>query len=187
MLKCQYMNKIKKKRFRKILIFSILALFIVSLILLLYFVSPEQIVDKIGVRNVYLLVFFVSFFGGFSAGGSVTFISLLVTFAAGGINPFYLGIISGTSLAIGDMIMFHVGTRGRELVRGEWNKRINKVANIIMKRKLLRKAVPVFAYIYIGLLPLPNDILILFLAAIKYPEKKMNRIIILGDLIRRTQ
>ena len=30
--------------------------------------------------------------------------------------------------------------------------------------------------------PLPNDLLILFLAAIEYPAKKMNGIIILADL-----
>jgi hypothetical protein len=144
--------------------------------------SPEEIVNKIGVKNGYLLAFIVSFFGGFSAGGSITFIGLLITLVAGGLNPIYLGLLAGVSLAIGDMIMFYAGSKGRELVRGEWDKKIDKLSKVFEKRKWLRKTVPFLAYLYIGFAPLPNDVLILFLAAIEYPIKKMNAIIILGDL-----
>ncbi|MCK5625086.1 hypothetical protein KAI04_04555 [Candidatus Pacearchaeota archaeon] len=171
-----------KKNYKKIILFSALIIFLIALITLLFFVSPEEIVNKLGVRNAYFLVFLVSFFGGFSAGGSLTFISLLITLAIGGMNPLYLGLVSGTSLAIGDMIMFYVFSKGRELVKNKWDKRINKVANVFKKRKWLQKMIPFFAYIYIGFIPLPNDILILFLAAIEYPAKKVNASIILGDL-----
>lgn len=170
------------RKYKKIIVFSLLVIFLISLMTLLFFVSPEEIVNKLGVRNVYLLTSLVSFFGGFSSAGSITFISLLITFVLGGINPIYLGLVAGTSLAIGDMIMFYVGSKGRELIKGKWNKRINKVAKIFKKRKWLQKSIPFFAYFYIGFTPFPNDILILFLAAIKYPRKRMNGIIILGDL-----
>jgi len=175
-------KKEKKYNIKKIISFVILAVFLISLITLLLFVSPVEIVDKIGVRNGYILAFFVSFFGGFSAGGSISFISVLITLVAGGMNPIYLGIISGISLAIGDMIMFFAGSKGRQLVRGKWDKKIDKLADVFKKRKWLEKLVPIIAYIYIGFAPLPNDVLILFLAAIEYPPKRMNAIIILGDL-----
>jgi len=145
-------------------------------------VSPEEIVNKIGVRNGYFLAFAISLFGGFSSGGSIAFISLLITLVSGGLNPVYLGLVAGISLAIGDMIMFYVGSKGRELIRGKWSKRIRKVSKMFKKRKKLERMVPVIAYLYIGFAPLPNDVLILFLAAIEYPIKKMNAIIILGDL-----
>jgi len=167
---------------KKLISFLVLVIFLISLISLLYFMSPEEIVDKIGVRNGYILAFAVSFFGGFSAGGSISFISLLITLVAGGLNPIYLGLIAGISLAIGDMLMFYVGSRGRELIRGELDKKIDKVAKVFKKRKWLEKMIPIIAYLYIGFAPLPNDVLILFLAAIKYPAKKMNGIIILGDI-----
>jgi len=170
------------KRKKQIIIFSLLAIFIVSLITTLFFISPEEIVNKIGVRNGYILAFVVSFFGGFSSGGSITFISLLITLTTGGMNPLYLGLVSGISLAIGDMIMFYAGSKGRELVKGNWDKKINKVANIFKKRKWLEKMVPLLAYIYVSFIPLPNDILILFLAAIEFPPKKMNTILIFGDV-----
>jgi len=171
-----------KRNYKKIIAFSLLAIFLISLITLLFFLSPEEIVNKIGVHNAYILLFIVSFFGGFSAGGSISFISLLITFTLGGMNPIYLGLVAGTSLAIGDMIMFFVGSKGRELIKGKWDKRINKVAKVFEKRKWLKKLTPIIAYFYIGFVPLPNDILILFLAAIKYPAKRMNGVIILGDL-----
>ena len=160
----------------------ILVIFLVSLIIILYFISPTEIVNKIGVQNGYILAFVVSFFGGFSAGGSISFISLLITLAAGGMNPIYLGLVAGTSLAIGDMVMFYAGSKGRELIKGKWDKKINKVADVFKKRKYLEKMIPVIAYLYIGFVPLPNDVLILFLAAVEYPAKKMNKIIVLGDI-----
>lgn len=171
-----------EKRIKKTIIFLVLSIVVISLITLLHFISPEEIVNKIGFRNGYIIAFVVSFFGGFSAVGSISFISLLITLVAGGMNPVYLGLVAGISLAIGDMIMFYVGSKGRELVRGKWDKKIDKVANVIKKRKWLEKMVPVIAYLYIGFAPLPNDVLILFLAAVKYPPKKMNGIIILGDI-----
>lgn len=172
----------KKHNTKKIIGFVILIAFLIALITLLFFFSPEEIVEKIGVKNGYILAFIVSFFGGFSAGGSISFISLLITLVAGGLNPILLGIISGISLAIGDIIMFFAGSKGREFVTGKWDKRIDKLSAIIKKRKWLEKLVPVIAYLYMGFAPLPNDILILFLAAIEYPAKKMRIIIILGDI-----
>lgn len=172
----------RKNYIKKLLTFYLLALIVVFLVIFFSFFSPTEIVDKIGVHNAYIIVFLVSFFGGFSAGGSITFISVLVTFTIGGMNPILLGIVSGISLAIGDMIMFYAGCKGRELIRGKWDKKINKIADFITKRKYFKKIIPVVAYLYIGFAPLPNDILILFLSVIEYPRKKMNKIIILGDL-----
>ena len=167
---------------KKLIAFLILVIFLISLMVLLYFINPVEIVNKIGVRNGYILIFIVSLFGGFSAGGSVSFISLLVVLVTGGMNPIYLGLVSGISLAIGDMVMFYIGSKGRKLIRGKYDKVIDKVANAFKEKKWLRKMTPIISYIYIGLMPLPNDVLILFLAAIEYPAKKMNIVIILGDI-----
>jgi hypothetical protein len=78
--------------------------------------------------------------------------------------------------------MFYIGSQGRQLVEGDWDKKIAKIAKIFEKRAWLKKLTPLIAYLYMGFLPLPNDILILFLAAIKYPPRKMNCIIIAGDI-----
>lgn len=171
-----------KRRTKKILGFSLIVIFLLFLFTLLYFINPEKIIDTIGVNNAYLIAFFISFFGGFSSGGSITFISILITFVSGGVNPIYLGIISGIGLAIGDLIMFYAGSMGRDLIGGKYNEKINKIANLFESKAILKKITPAVAYLYIGFTPLPNDILILFLAGIRHPLKNMVWIIILGDL-----
>jgi hypothetical protein len=167
---------------KKIISFSILATGIVLLIVLLSFLNPEEIVQKIGVKNGYILAIVVSFFGGFSAGGSITFISILATLALGGLNPIYLGLLSGSSLALGDMIMFYTFTQGRELITGKWDKTIDKITKIIKKKESIRRFIPLASYVYFSLIPLPNDILILLLAALKYPLRKLFPIILFGDV-----
>lgn len=171
--------KLKKK---PILIFIALAILIISLIILLSFISPEQIVQKIGIKNAYILTFLVSFFGGFSAIGSVSFVSVIATLAAGGLNPIYLGLIAGISLAMGDIIMFYFGSKGRELIKGKWDRKIIQLTNSLKKRKWLKKYLPFLAYAYLAFTPLPNDILILSLAAAKYSAKKTAIIAVLGDI-----
>ena len=171
-----------KQDYKKIIAFSLSAIFLIGLITLLFFLSPEEIVDKIGVHNAYLLLFIVSFFGGLPSEGLLSFVSFLITLVIAGLNPIYLGLVSGTSLAIGDMFVFYLGSKGRELVKNKWDKRIKKIAKVFEKRKWLKKLTPVIAYLYISFMPFPNDFLLLFLAAIEYPAKKMNGVIILGDL-----
>ncbi|MDA3850559.1 MAG: hypothetical protein PF447_04735 [Spirochaetaceae bacterium] len=166
----------------KVILFILLVLFILSLIILMLFISPEELVDIIGIHRGYLLAFLVSFFGGFSSGGSISFISLLITLTAGGLNPLILGTLSGISLALGDMILFFTGSKGRELIGGKWEERIDKLAKILVKRERLKQLIPFIAYLYMGFAPLPNDILLLFLAAMEFPREKMNIIIILGDI-----
>ena len=107
-------------------------------------------------------------------------VTILLTFVAGGINPLYLGLISGLGLAIGDVIMFIVSSKGRELVNKKWEKKLDKISNFFKGSP--KKIMPFFAYIYMGLTPFPNDILIVFLAVIKYPIKKLYLPIFLGDM-----
>lgn len=162
--------------------FGVVVLVIVGMVVLLSVVSPQEIVEAVGVRNGYLLAFLISLFGGFSAGGSVTFIAVIATLAVGGLNPFYLGLVSGVSLAIGDMVMFYAGTRGRALVTGRWDERIARIERAIATRPWLSRLIPVGSYLYIGFTPLPNDVLLLSLAALEYPPRKIAGIIIAGDI-----
>ena len=167
---------------KKVIAFSILIVFLVGLFSLLYFVSLEEVVEKIGVGNGYLIAFIVSFFGGFSAGGSISFIIVLITCVAGGLNPLYLVIVAGISLVIVDLLMFYIGSKGRDLIKGRLHKGLVNVAEFFKKRQWLNKTIPFIMYAYIGLTPFPNDIIILFLAMIKFPAKKIYLPIILGDL-----
>ncbi len=170
-----------RKHYKKLIALFIFVAFVISLMILLQFFSPKEIVDRIGIQNSYIVAFIVSLFGGFSTWSSVSFISTLVTFVAGGLNPYYLGIVAGISLGIGDIIMFYLGSKGRELVVGKWDKRFDKIAKYIKKKKIER-FIPFIAYLFIGFAPLPNDFIILFLAFIEFPRRKLYIPIILGGV-----
>ena len=170
-----------EKYHKKVIFFLILIIFLIALITLLSFFTPEEIVNKIGIRNAYILAFIVSFFGGFSAWGSISFIATLVTLSVGGLNPVYLGVIAGIALAIGDGIILYIGSKGREIIIGEWNTKINNFSKKI-KDKLSGWTIPFITYLYMGLTPFPNDLILVFLALIEYPKKKLYAPIILGDL-----
>jgi hypothetical protein len=169
-----------RKHKKDIVIFSALVIFIISLIILLYFVSPTQIVNKIGVHNAYLFALLVSFLAGFSALTSFSMVAVLLTLAAGGVNPIYLGLVSGVGLAAGDIIMFFASSEARLLVSGKWEKALNKISKAFEGKP--KKLMPLLTYIYMGLTPFPNDFLIIFLALINYPIKKLLIPIILGDI-----
>lgn len=170
------------KKTKRITTFLILLVFVVTLMIVLSIFPPEEIVAYVGVQNGYILAAIVSFFGGFSSGGSISFMSLLIVFASGGLNPWALGIISGISLALGDIIMFSLGTAGRTLITGKWDARITKLKTLYEQKPFLKTYTPLFAYLYMGFTPFPNDLLLAALAAIEFPAQKMRPIIILGDL-----
>ena len=170
----------RKNRVRRILIFSALAIFLVFIILIVSYISPEEIVNKIGIRNGYIVAFIASFFGGFSAFTTVSFYSILIAFVSGGLNPVLLSLIAGASLSLGDIFLFYFGRKGRDMISGKLDREINRLAYFFSRRNL-EKHLPLFAYIYISFIPLPNDWLLLFMASIKFPQKRMNLIIVLGD------
>jgi hypothetical protein len=173
-------NSDKKTRKRKITLFLLLALLFIILTTIWLFTSPEEILNTIGVNNGYILAFIVSFFTGFSAFTAFSFYSLLIAFVTGGLNPYLLVLITGSSLALGDMFLFYFGLKGRDMISGKVDRAISKMAHYISHRKL-EKFIPLFAYFYISFIPLPNDWLLIFLASIRFPQRKMNFIIVLGD------
>lgn len=169
-------------RTKKLFWFLFLVSALLALILLFTSITPEHLVRTLGARNGYFLIALVSLLGGFSAAGAPTFIALLITLTVGGLNPLLLALIAGVGLALGDLFMFYAGSKGRELLSATWDARMEKIRLRFTNTPLLHKSIPVFSYLYIGFLPLPNDVLLLSLASIKYPMKKMVWIIITGDI-----
>ncbi len=174
------MEQIRKSGKRKIYIFILLAIFLLSIYLLSSFLDFEDIINRIGPGNGYIIVFVASFFAGFSALTIFSFYSLLITFISGGLNPVLLALVAGTSLSLGDMFMYYFGRNGRDLISGKLDKQINRMSQFFRHRNR-EKYIPVISWFYLSFIPLPNDWILLFLASIRYPSKKMNLIIIFGD------
>ena len=162
--------------------FILLSVFVLIMFIALFIYTPEEIINSIGIKNSYLLIGVIAFIGSYSPVGSIFLIFTLTSMVISGLNPFYLWIISSVNLAIGDTIFFQFGSKGRDLIKGRVDKKINNISQHFKEKKWLRKLTPFFSYLYIGLTPLPNDILLFFLASIKYPTKSTIILILLGDL-----
>lgn len=170
----------RKTRRKKILIFTLLAIFLAAMFIFATTVDLEALVNRLGAHNGYIIAFIVSFFAGFSAFTAVSFYSILITLVAGGLSPVLLAIIVGASLSLGDIFMFYFGRKGRDILSGRADRLFERMSRFLRKPGR-GKYIPLFAYIYISFIPLPNDWLLLFLASIRYPNRIMNLIIVAGD------
>ena len=56
--------------------FVFLLTFLLVLVLILVFITPEEIVNYVGVRNTYLVSFLLAVFGGLSAATGLSFFCL---------------------------------------------------------------------------------------------------------------
>ncbi|MFC2090691.1 hypothetical protein ACFLT1_07910 [Bacteroidota bacterium] len=167
---------------RKYLAVVLIGLILVSIPVTSLIIGPEELVNRIGLEQGYLLVFIVSFFAGYSAFTAVSFYTLIISFIAGGLHPLALGIIAGLSVSLGDLLMYYFWRRGRELISGKMDQRINRLS-AWFQIKQRSKWIPYLSFIYFSIIPLPNDWLLLFLASIRFPRNKVLLIILLGDLV----
>jgi len=175
------MKAIRKKRTRRTIAFIFMAIVVLTLFAVSTIYNPDEIIASIGRRNGYIIAFVVAFFAGFSAFTVVSFYSLLIAGVAAGLNPVLLALVTGISLSLGDMFLFHFGRSGRDLIRGKLDKRIKQLANYFRKHNLERR-IPLISYVYLSFIPMPNDWLLIFLASLKYPQTRLNLVILLGDL-----
>ncbi len=156
------MKFLQKKFFRRKGVRRFLVLFttIVFFSLIFCFYTPEELVDKIGIQNGYLLMFFISLFGGVSIITSGSYLGTLITLSLGGLNPFLLAILSGVGATFGDSVFFFLGRRGHTVLAKNrfhsWVKKLNEWLNT--KPKWF---IPLSIYFIVSFTPIPNDALAL--------------------------
>ena len=80
---------------------SVAAVLIGANVLFLFY-SPDQIVNYIGVENTYLTMFLIAAIGGVNSLTSGVLYASLLTFAAGGADPLWLGLSTGVGMALGE-------------------------------------------------------------------------------------
>lgn len=148
--------------------------------ILLYFYSPQVLIEKIGVQNSYIVIGVVAVLGGVSSITGASFYTTLTTFAAGGADPLLLGLIGGIGVTFGDSFFYYLGLRGKDLLSGKPKKISQKMECWINKKP---SWVPqAIAFIYTALTPLPNDILMVSLAISKVSYKKIIFFVLIGNI-----
>ncbi len=170
----RFINFIQKHK-GFIFLFLFTLLWIVSLVLF----SPQEIVSFIGIEGGYLLIFATALVGisGFS---SMPFYATFITLASTGDFNFFALLLSAVpAMAIGDSIFFLVGHRAHFAVSELTEIRIKKLSTWISKRHFL--TVPLFAYIYTSISPLPQDVLMIALGVGKARFKYVIIAVLLGN------
>ncbi|HSM37527.1 MAG TPA: hypothetical protein VK837_14080 [Longimicrobiales bacterium] len=152
-----------RRRRQALVALVFLIAFLIAWGVLLNRVGARGVVDLIGVRNGYLVVFLMASAGGLSAATSVPLYATLATFAAGGLEPLLLGLAAGTGLTVGDSLFFLVGLEGRRASSGRLEERLERLSAWFERRP--RWALRLAIYAYAGLTPFPNDIMMVTLAA----------------------
>jgi len=150
-------------------------------IFLMYKFSPEKITDFFGVNSSYFLVFLLAFIATAPFYFPIPYFLLLITFAAGGLNPLILGLASGTGAMLGCSISYLAGYTGRKIIPKRYSSKLEKIHNWINHRNYA--IVFSFILLYSIFAPLPSNLFMIFLGIDKLPYKKMIFPVWIGNII----
>lgn len=146
----------KKKNHRRFLIFLAV---VVLTILFFSVVTPEAVIDQVGIQGGYLILFILALLG-VSSVVSASFYTTLVVFAASGeFNPFLMGIVAAPGRVVGDSLFFFLGLHSREISSRFWQKTTNTLA--IWVERFPRWAPMALTFGYTGFTPFPQDFLMI--------------------------
>ncbi len=161
-------------------VFVLLLLFMLGLIALYIFYSPREMIIRLGVRNSFIIAFFISIAGAFTSMTKFSAYPMIIALVGGGLNFFLVGLIAGIGLAIGDILFFLFGHSARDFTGHRYKKKLDRILERLQRLNTL--LVQVLIFLYISCTPLPNNLLSGSLAFIKYPFKNVVVPLALGDI-----
>jgi membrane protein YqaA with SNARE-associated domain len=162
------------------LIFVLISLFIVLWSVLLKFYTPEQVVTVLGVQNVYIFVFLLATVVGVSAFTITLFYTSLVAIALGGVNLFWLSLLASAGLFSGEMVFYYLSKTGSQCIPEKYEGIIFRLIGWTKKYSDNKIILLIFLY---SLIPLPNDVLSIFLGILSFPIQKIVLPLVLGNFI----
>lgn len=165
------------KRYSK-LISVILALLIWSVAFI--FISPDALVERVGIGNAYAISFLVSLAAGFSTLTGATAYATAIEFSRGGADPFLLGLVSGIGLFFSDSLFYLLVMRGREALSNRFGKSLLRLHRHL--ERFPRVAVYISVYLFCAFGPIPNDIIIAVLIIGGYEYRKVWPALLAGDI-----
>jgi len=168
------MNFIKKHK-GFIFLLVIILLWIISL----FFISPEEIVSAMGIEAGYLVMFLTAFIGVSGFFSAPFYMSLITLTSTGEFNIFFIILIIAPARAFGDSIFFLLGHKGHESINELAKQRLKSFSVWLNKKPAW--LIPVVAYAYTALSPLPQDILMFILGLGKPKFGRIFIAILLGN------
>lgn len=158
-------------------------LFFLAWALFFHYYPIENLIERIGIKNVYLIAFVFSIIGGFSSITGLSLYAGLAVLARSGVNPYLLGLIAGVGIFISDSLFYFLLSRMKSVITSIHHRSqtlFDKVWRFLYR---MPSWVVFFGiYLYAGFAPIPNDILLAVLALSSYEYKEFAPFLFLGDL-----
>ena len=164
--------------------FLILIALFVAWTVFIYRIPPADIIEILGVRNGYLITFVLAFLGGISTFVPIPYYLFVMTFAAGGLNPFLLGFVAGIGLFLGDSTSYVIAYHGREIIPSRIQKTIDRAYEWSLSHPKWLASLAIFSYG--AFIPLPDDLVVMPLGFIHYPYWRLMIPMTLGNIVFNT-
>lgn len=158
---------------------ALVAFFVAGWAVLYFLYPPDELVRKLGVENAYLVVVALSVVGALLSMTTFSSYPAVVGFAAGGMNFWILGLLSAIGLTLGDAIFYSLAGEVRGLLRGRWKEKAVELGEWLEDRP--EWVIPVVTYLWVGVLPLANNILTGALALTGYRFRRILVPVLLGN------
>ena len=171
-----------KNKTKQCTAFGFFLLFLVVWTFLIYQFSPNEIVEKLGVRNGYAVAFIAAFLAGISTFTSAPYALVVITLGAGGFSPLFIGLVSAFGLFLGDSTSYLLGYYGHHVVPNGLQEELQKVHAWLMARKR-SETIPIFIFLYGALFPLSNDFVVISFGLARYPFWRVMIPLALGSVI----
>jgi len=170
---------------RKIIFRNISRIFLIALFIGISFYfyaysSPEKLVYFIGVENAYLLIFILAFIGGITTFSGIPYHLVLITLAAGGLNPVFLGTSTAFGVMLGDTTSYYVGYQGSAIIPRSFHRILDTIRNFSLKHP---KLLPLLFFLYGCMSPFSNDFIVISMGLSRYPYWKVIAPLGLGNLV----
>jgi hypothetical protein len=142
--------------------------------------GPEAIIATIGVQNAYLSVLLLAAIGGLSTLTSTSLFTAIATFSIGGAHPLLLGLFAGVGIFVSDTVFFHVAQYGKASLPQHWEQRLSRLFSWLHTLPPWLSGALVLAWV--GFSPLPNDVLMVALAAAGYRYRRVGPLLLAGGI-----
>lgn len=137
----------------------------ISITSLLFTVTPEKIIDVVGISNAYLLMFVLGVVGGLSTFVGIPYHLILMSLAAGGISPFILGGVTALGVILGDSTMYLIGRGVRPIIPKRLVATISHISSWLERHPRL---ITPGLFIYGACSPFSNDFIVATLSLSGY-------------------
>lgn len=161
--------------------FILLILITLGWVVLLRYIPPEEMVQKIGIQNTYLVAFIMAVICGFSSFTGSTFYIAIAALSHGGANFLLLGLAGGIGLCISDFVFYYVVVKGKHVIDKHWAGLSEWMKKWVTKSP--EWATKGFVFLYSGFFPIPNDVMTVALAVAGMPFKKIAPYLFAGDIV----